>query len=248
MSRRVIASIEARMGASRLPGKVLMDLAGRPALGRMLDRVRQAETLDDIVIATSTAPADDAVAAWAEAEGVTVHRGSEDNVLERVLQAHRFMDSDVIVELCGDCPLIDPGVIDIAVERFAQGDCDIVTTTAPQSYPEGLDVEVFSRASLEVVAGDHGDDPEVREHVSIAFYRDRERWKLVSLRAPEELHRPEVRLLLDWPQDVVILARLIGTLEAKFGPDFTTRDVLLAVDAMGVAPVARQVDGSRTGH
>ena len=236
------------MGASRLPGKVLMDLAGRPALGRMLDRVRQAETLDDIVIATSTAPADDAVAAWAEAEGVTVHRGSEDNVLERVLQAHRFMDSDVIVELCGDCPLIDPGVIDIAVERFAQGDCDIVTTTAPQSYPEGLDVEVFSRASLEVVAGDHGDDPEVREHVSIAFYRDRERWKLVSLRAPEELHRPEVRLLLDWPQDVVILARLIGTLEAKFGPDFTTRDVLLAVDAMGVAPVARQVDGSRTGH
>lgn len=248
MSTRVIASIEARMGASRLPGKVLMDLAGRPALGRMVDRVRRAETLEDIVVATSDAPADDAIAGWAEREGIAVYRGSEDNVLERVLGAHREMKSDVIVELCGDCPLIDPEVIDIAVRRFAQGDCDIVTTTAPQSYPEGLDVEVFSRVSLETVAKEHCDDPEVREHVSVAFYRDRERWKLVSLRAPEGLHRPEVRLLLDWPRDAAFLTRLVGSLEAKVGPDFTTRDVLLAVDAMVGDPDARLADGSRTAH
>lgn len=239
MSVRVIASIEARMGASRLPGKVLMDLAGRPALCRMLDRVRQAETLDGIVIATSTAPADDAVVAWAEAGGVAVYRGSEDNVLERVLDAHRDMRSDVIVELCGDCPLIDPTVIDIAVRRFARGDCDIVTTTAPQSYPEGLDVEVFTLDALEEVARTCDDD-EVREHVSSDFYRNGERWRLVSLAAPEELHRPDLRLLLDWPEDLEFLSCLYARLDKEYGPAFTTADVLSIIDANGTASNKRR--------
>jgi len=232
---RVVASIEARMGASRLPGKVLMDLAGRPALSRMLDRVRRATTLDGIVIATSDAASDDAIERWAEAEGAAVFRGSEGNVLDRVLQAHRAQRSDVVVELCGDCPLIDPEVVDRAVTRFSEGDCDIVTTTAPQSYPEGLDVEVFRLAALEDIALRCGDEPETREHVSSEFYRDRARWRLVSLRAPDPLHRPELRLLLDWPADHAFLSTLCERLDDVHGADFTTADVLDMIDIEGEA-------------
>ncbi len=232
---RVVASIEARMGASRLPGKVLMDIAGKPALGRMLDRVRQATTLDSIVIATSDAASDDAIAGWAGGEGIEVFRGSEDNVLERVLQAHRMMCSDIVVELCGDCPLIDPDVIDRAVSRFRKGDCDIVTTTAPQSYPEGLDVEVFALSALEDVAARCGDDPKVREHVSSDFYSDKERWRLVSLKAPEPLHRPELRLLLDWPEDHIFLSAICNRLDDEHGANYTTAELIALIDAEGEA-------------
>ncbi len=238
---RVVASIEARMGASRLPGKVLMELAGRPALSRMLERVRQARSLDDIVIATTDNPADDAIVRWAEAEGVAVFRGSEDDVLDRVLRAQEKMGADIVVELCGDCPLIDPAVIDAAVARYARGDCDIVTTTAPQSYPEGIDVEVFALAALREVAASCR-DAEVREHVSLDFYRNK-RWRLVSLQAPPALRRPEVRLLLDWPQDPDFLSALCARLDALHGADFDTADVLALLDREGAAlghPVPRK--------
>jgi spore coat polysaccharide biosynthesis protein SpsF len=221
------------MGASRLPGKVLMELAGRPALSRMLDRVRRAKALDDIVIATSDAPSDDVIVRWAEAEGVKVFRGSEDNVLERVLQAHRALQSDIVVELCGDCPLIDPEIIDQAVARYREGDCDIVTTTAPQSYPEGLDVEVFALSALNEVAVRCGDDLDVQEHVSSGFYRDPERWRLVSLQAPEPLRRPGLRLLLDWPEDHAFLSALCERMDAEYGVNYTTTNLLELIDREG---------------
>lgn len=233
------------MGASRLPGKVLMELAGRPALGRMVDRVKQARKLDAVVIATSDAPGDDPIAQWAEGEGIEVFRGSEENVLARVLGAHRAAGSDIVVELCGDCPLIDPVVVDAAVERFLQGGCDLVTTTAPQSYPEGLDVEVFALASLEDVAA-RCNDAEVREHVSSDFYRNTDRWRLVSLEAPAALHRPELRLLLDWPEDLDFLADLYERIDREFGADFTTADVLSLVDQEGAVKPPVHIHDARS--
>ena len=115
------------MSSSRLPGKVLMDLRGRPALGRLLDRLRLCRQLDDIVLATTTAPADDALAQWAEGEGLQYHRGSEEDVLARVVEAHRMMGSDVIAEVTGDCPLLDPRIIDTAIGVFLANSCDVVT-------------------------------------------------------------------------------------------------------------------------
>ena len=230
---RVVASIEARMGASRLPGKVLMELAGRPALSRMLERVRKARSIEGIVIATTDNPADDAIVRWAEGEGVAVYRGSEQDVLDRVLRAQEEMGAEVVVELCGDCPLVDPAVIDAAVARYARGDCDIVTTTAPQSYPEGIDVEVFALAALRDVAA-HCDDAAVREHVSLDFYSNK-RWRLVSLQAPPPLHRPDVRLLLDWPEDRDFLSALCARLDSLHGAEFDTADVLALLDCEGAA-------------
>lgn len=223
------------MGASRFPGKVLADLAGRPALGRMLDRVRLARRIDDIVVATSVATADDRIEALAIREGMACYRGSETDVLDRVIRAQKMMNADVVVELCGDCPLIDPEVIDRAVRRFLAGDCDLVTTTAPQSYPQGLDVEVFTLAALEAVA-DSGPDDEVREHVSLAFYRDPARFRIVNLEAPHALERPGLRLLLDYPQDLPFLSAVYAVLDRTHGACFSTADLLALVDRKGFVP------------
>ena len=225
------------MGASRLPGKVLADLAGRPALGRMLDRVRLARRIDDIVVATSVATADERIKALAVGEGVACYRGSETDVLDRVVRAHKMMNADVVVELCGDCPLIDPEVIDRAVARFMAGDCDVVTTTAPQSYPQGLDVEVFTLAALETVAASDPDD-EVREHVSLAFYRDPARYRIVNLEAPPALARPGLRLLLDYPQDLLFLSGVCAALDRAHGPRFSIAELLVLIDREELAPFA----------
>lgn len=227
---RVVASIEARMNASRLPGKVLMDIGGRAALGRMLDRVRKCQTLDGIVIATTDRPADDAIAAWCRAEGVDCFRGSEDDVLARVAAAQAAMNSDVVVELCGDCPFSDPDVIDQGVATFLANEVDVLTTTQKQSYPAGIDVQVFRRAALQEVC-DTIRDPALREHVSLYFYEHPERYRVIHLAAPSALHRPEMRLLLDYPEDLAMLRAVFDRLAPSVGPDFAAAAVVTLLDA-----------------
>src|SRR3989344_6963298 len=117
---RVVASVEARMNSSRLPGKVLLDINGAPALTRLVHRLRRAQLLDDIVIATTTESADDAIATWGQREGVHIFRGSHHDVLQRVVDAHADMRSDIIVEVTGDSILLDPTIIDQGVKLFLE--------------------------------------------------------------------------------------------------------------------------------
>ena len=117
---KVVASIEARMGSSRLPGKVLKDIGGQPALTRLLRRLRHCKRLDSIILATTTSPKDDVLVAWAQKEDVSYYRGSEDDVLNRVVTAQQAADSDIVVEICGDCVLIDPSLVDMAIWTFLE--------------------------------------------------------------------------------------------------------------------------------
>jgi spore coat polysaccharide biosynthesis protein SpsF len=222
---RVVASIEARMGSSRLPGKVLADIHGQPALSRLLARLRMCDVLDDIVLATSTASEDDALAAWARENGVAVHRGSELDVLERVVGAHRALDSDVIVEVTGDCPLLDPEVITLGVETFLANDCDVVTNARVPSYPAGADVQVFRRADLEHVA-DTISDPAVREHVSLYFYENPEQYRIIHLIAPPSWRAPNQRLQLDYEEDLQFIRAVYARLEPRYGHAFTVPRIL----------------------
>jgi spore coat polysaccharide biosynthesis protein SpsF len=228
---RVVASIEARMSASRLPGKVLMDVAGAPALERLVRRLSRAESLDAIVLATTTNPADDALADWAEARRLPCYRGSEDDVLDRVVEAHRMMGSEVIVEICGDTPLLDPRVIDAAVNRFLKGDVDVVSNTAQLTWPQGIDAQVFRFDALENVAKTQN-DPAVREHVSLYFYEHPETYRIHHLTAPAEETRPDQRLQLDYPEDLELIRTVYTRLEPRLGDGFGTRDILdlLAAD------------------
>lgn len=213
------------MGSSRLPGKVLADIGGVPALGRLARRLRRARKLDGIVLATSTAPADDAVAAWAEREGVAVHRGSEDDVLERVVHAQRSQGSTVVVEITGDCTLLDPELIDMGVETFFENDCDVVCNVRKPSYPMGADVQVFRFAALEHVEKTIT-DPAVREHVSLYFYEHPELYRVLHLFAPPRWHDPTLRLQLDYEEDLRFIREVYARLEPAHGDGFGLEEIM----------------------
>ncbi len=230
MSQRVVASIEARMGSSRLPGKVLMDICGKPNLSRVVERLRACKRVDDVVLATSTDPRDDAVVAWAKKENVAVFRGSEDDVLQRVIDAQEFMKSDIVVEVTGDCPLLCPEVIDMGVATFFANSVDVVTNCREPSYPLGADVQVFRTKDLRWVA-DNIQDPPVREHVSLYFYEHPEKYKVFHLMAPPRWAEPKYRLNLDYEEDLRFIRSVYERLLPRFGGVFSLEDIMALLRA-----------------
>ncbi|MEN9558538.1 MAG: hypothetical protein RL141_907 [Candidatus Parcubacteria bacterium] len=189
------------MTSTRLPGKVLMPLAGTPALARMIDRLRHTSFLDGIVIATTTNATDDPIVALAERLGVGVFRGSEEDVLGRVVGAARSAKADIIVELTADCPLMDPRVVDRGITEFFEHPCDVAANVIRRSYADGLDVQVYATSLLASVA-EQTQDPLDREHVTRYVYQREGR--------PYRIHHwgidgayawPELRITLDERDD-----------------------------------------------
>lgn len=222
----VVASIEARMGSSRLPGKVLMDINGKPAMARLVDRLRATKTLDDIVVATTVHPADDLLVDWCSEYGVRCWRGSEEDVLDRVVQAHRMLGSDVVVEITGDCPLTDPQIIDLGVETFLAHDVDVVSNCGNLlTWPMGQNVQVFPLKLLAEV-NETIDDAAVHEHVSLYFYEHPERYKTINLLAPTRWRAPEWRMQLDYAEDLCLQNEVYARLEPQFGPNFGIEEVM----------------------
>lgn len=227
---RVIASIEARMSASRLPGKVLADVCGKPALSRLLSRLKRCKRVDGIVVATSINERDDAIADWAEFTGVPCYRGSEDDVLNRVLEAQRHMRAEVSVEICGDMILLDPDVVDEGIKTFIENDFEIVTTTFRPSYPVGVDVVVFGLKELEWVEK-HARDPEYREHVSLYFLHHPEKYKIFNLMASPSLAAPDLRFVLDYPEDLEFIRAVYSRLGPTYGDGFGLKEILELLQA-----------------
>lgn len=208
---RIVATIEARMRSQRLPGKVLLPAAGRPLLEHMVERLSRASHLDGIVIATTTDPSCDDIEALAHRLGVLCYRGSEDDVLQRVLDAARATEADVIVETTGDCPLIDPGVVDRVVAAFLTADVDYCSNLLGHTYPPGMDVQVFRRVVLEEVARST-DDAVDHEHVSIYIYEHPERFRLLDVPSGLDPSSALLRLTLDTPEDYVLIRTIIEEL------------------------------------
>ena len=226
---KVVASIEARMGSSRLPGKVLADIGGKPALTRLLERRRRCRHLDAVVLATSTNPDDDKLAQWADEQSIPCHRGSEDDVLRRVVEAHRKTRSDVVVEVTGDCPLLDPDLLDMGIEMFHANECDVVSNVHPVSYPQGVDVQVFKFAALETIE-QRIDDAAVREHVSLYFYENPDKYRILALISPRRWHAPNYRFQLDYPEDLAFIRAVYDRLEpAHGGADFGVEEILALI-------------------
>lgn len=171
---KTLAIVQARMSSSRLPGKVLMDIAGQPMLMRVIERVRKARTLDGIAIATTTDSSDDPIEQMCTEQGYPCYRGSQQDVLDRYYQAARIFSADVIVRITGDCPVIDPDIIDMTVKIFLKesGPGFVATRLPPpwhRTIPIGLDVEVVGFSSL-ALACKEADQPFHREHVMPFFY------------------------------------------------------------------------------
>jgi spore coat polysaccharide biosynthesis protein SpsF len=220
-----IGIIQARMGSTRLPGKVLENVGGRLVLARVVERARRASLLDTVVVATTTAPADDAIAEWCGREGVPCFRGSEDDVLDRYLGAAREFGADVVVRLTADCPLLDPGVIDLVIAAFAGEPCDYAANILEPTYPDGLDTEVFSRAALERAAAEAG-LPSEREHVTPYIRNHPELFVVRSVRGARDLSG--LRWTVDERQDLDLVRSIF---EALGDGDFGLDEVLALYDA-----------------
>ena len=221
---RIVASIEARMNSSRLPGKMAMPMAGEPVLGVLIDRLRLAAGLDHIVLATTDRADDDALEQIALDRGIEVHRGSEDDVLGRVRGALDQAKADVCVEITGDCPLVDPAIVSGLVREFlsTRGDhAYVANTTGPElGVPHGLDVQVFEADALRTIEQE-ANDAEAREHVSLPFYRADgvERWRPRFVASfPDELCR-RVWLSLDYREDYDLIREVHEEL-LPTGPDY----------------------------
>lgn len=225
---RICATIEARMTSTRLPGKVLAPCLGKPMLELMVERVRRVPSLDGIIIATTTNRTDDPVAALAERLGVGCWRGSEEDVLTRVLEAARAHRVDVVVELTGDCPLIDPEIVERVIQEYRHAGADYVSNVLTRSYPIGMDTEVFATNVLEDVAR-RTDDPVDREHVSVYIYRHPEIYTLGNVAAPPRCERPRLRLTLDTTEDLQVIRSVFEALYPA-NPEFSLADVLAFLD------------------
>lgn len=225
-SDRVVASIEARMGSSRLPGKMLMNIGDKPAIQHLVDRLRNCSTLDDIVLATSTNPSDDTLVNWAESYGVKTFRGSEDDVLQRVIDAHVYMKTDIIVELTGDCPFTDPDIVDIGVNTFLHNDIDYLTNCEVSSAPPGLYVQVFRLNSL-LKIGETIEDPAIREHVSLYYYENPTQYKIFNLVSSPKLKLPAgTRIYLDYPEDLDFLSAIYESFKSRENKNFNAEDIV----------------------
>jgi spore coat polysaccharide biosynthesis protein SpsF len=226
---RIVATVEARMGSSRLPGKVLMPAAGQPLLQILVDRLRRASHLTDVMIATTTSPGDDAIAELADTIGVPVFRGSENDVLGRVCGALDAADADVCVEITGDCPLIDPDIVDETISAYlATADTHpYVSNSDPyRSVPAGLDVQVFP---AEVLAhlNEETKDPDDREHVSFGFYRPEsgDRWNPRFIRHAACKGAEDLLVTLDYLEDYELIRRLHEDVSAAV-PRYGAADII----------------------
>lgn len=222
---KIVAIIEARMTSTRLPGKVLLPLAGKTVLGHLIERLRKSAYLDAICVATTTNQQDDAIEMLAAKEGVLCFRGSEADVLGRVVGAAQFAAADIIVEITGDCPANDPKVVDLAIEEFFAGDADYVSNFLTQTYPTGgFEVQVFRASTLEEVSS-LTEDPVDRTHVSYYIYMHPEKYRLRGLAASSGATAPDLRVVLDEPADYELISNLFEHLYPS-NPGFTVEDAV----------------------
>lgn len=224
---KIVAIVQARLGSTRLPGKVLMDVVGETVLERVVRRVERFTLVDDVIVATSTLHPDDAIAKECARIGVPVFRGSESDVLARFAGAAAETDADVCVRLTADCPLLDPGVSDKIISVFieADGAVDYASNKIPQSFPRGLDTEVFSRDALERAEREARERYE-RVHVTPYLYRHPEIFSLISVTS--EVDRADWRWTIDTAEDLEFVREIYSRLEGR--EDFSWEEVVALIE------------------
>ena len=221
---KIVATIEARMTSTRLPGKVLLEAAGKPMLEHLVNRLRAVPSINEIVLATTTNPDDDVLAAFANRVGIDCFRGSEDDVMGRVIGAAQSVGADVVVEITGDCPIIDPQIIEQTIRIYRSNSADYVSNAHIRSYPDGMDTQVFRLETLRQSAS-LTDEPLDHEHVTLHIRNHPELFSALHLVSPPETHWPELGLTLDTPEDYELLKRIIEHFEPT-DPLFSCRDAV----------------------
>lgn len=224
-NQRVVAIIQGRMSSSRLPGKILLDLDGQPMLDHVVERVRMAESVDEVIVATTTDPSDGPAAELCAQRGIPCERGSLYDVLDRFYQAAKAHRADVIVRVTADCPLVDPQLIDQTVRAFFDTGADFAANRLPppwkRTYPIGLDVEVCSFTALET-AWREAKAPHEREHVLPYLYETPGRFRVHVINADEDYGH--LRWTVDTPEDLEAVRGLFSLLGGR--RDLTWQEIL----------------------
>ena len=208
---RVVAIIQARMGSTRLPGKILKKVQGKTLLEIQLERLQQSTLIEQIIVATTTQAQDDVVVDVCKELAINFYRGSEEDVLSRYYEAAVAFDANVIVRLTSDCPLIDPVIVDEVIEIYArqQDTIDYVSNTLERTYPRGLDVEVFSFEALEK-AYEEAVLQRDREHVTAYFYSNPDVFKIDHVKGEQDYSH--FRWTVDTPEDCELIELILNEL------------------------------------
>jgi spore coat polysaccharide biosynthesis protein SpsF len=223
VSKCVVIIVQARMGSTRLPGKIMKPVLGKPMLSHQLDRLERCQYADEIVIATTTLSHEQPIIELVENRTSTkLFRGSEDNVLSRYYEAAKMFQADVIVRITSDCPLIEPSVVDQCIEMFLENDVDYVSNCHKRTYPRGLDTEVFSFSTLELAHKNATQDFQ-REHVTPFIWQQPERFKQGDIVDSED--HSDLRWTVDTPEDFELITRIYQAL-CPVNPTFGYQDIL----------------------
>jgi len=223
----VIAIIQARMGSTRLPGKILKEVNGNPLLFYQLERLKGSKLIDEIVIATTTKEQDNEIVTFCEQYGVSYYRGSETDVLSRYFNAAVKFNADTIVRLTSDCPIIDVEVVDKTIQYFLELDhCDYVSNTLERTYPRGLDTEVFTYIALEKAYKEAFLDRD-REHVTPYIYTNQDLFEVGFLK--NKIDYSNYRLTVDTEEDFELIKLIINAL-FKRNPNFTLIDIVTLME------------------
>jgi spore coat polysaccharide biosynthesis protein SpsF len=204
---RIILIIQARMGSTRLPGKIMLPLGETVVLDYSVTRCRMVERLEDVIVATSTLQADDAVADWCESNGVTCFRGSQDDVLSRYYECAKQIRPDYVIRVTSDCPFIDYDMINAIIDCMEQEQKDIVVHD--QEPPRGLWSEIVSFSALEYMHK-NGHEGRHREHVTYYAYEFPEKFTRHVYALPAEMKHSELRITLDTQDDYNMLQKVAG--------------------------------------
>ena len=210
--KRIIAIIQARMGSTRLPSKVLKEVAGIPLLKYQVNRVNKSILINDVVIATSDVREDDKLKRFCANNNIKCFRGSENDVLSRYYECANKFKANVIVRLTGDCPLVDPKIIDDVINLYFEKKADFASNTVPpktSTFPDGSDVETFSMEALER-AHMEVQDPKDREHVTFYFWKYNKRFKTAQL--TQEQDWSKYRFTVDYIEDLEVVEFIIKKL------------------------------------
>jgi spore coat polysaccharide biosynthesis protein SpsF len=235
--RNICVIVQARMGSTRLPGKVMKDIVGKPLLLHVLERIKRIETEDAIVVATTTVKEDDTIvdAVTTYDSKITIYRGSSQDVLDRYYRAAVHCKADVIVRITADDPLIDPKISNTVIETFLKNQCDYCCNNMPRTYPYGLDTEVFSFESLER-ARKKAHTPHEREHVTPYIRGNPDKFKLLNVKHTTDLSN--LRWSVDYPEDLAFVTEIYNRLYPE-NPTFSMEDIL---DVLNREPWLREMN------
>lgn len=217
---RTVAVVQARVSSMRLPKKVLAKIGPHIAISLLLERLKRSKAVDEIVVAVAEEPGCEELVDVLAASGIRHILGSKENVLDRVLKASRMLKAEVVVRITGDCPFIDPGILDMVVELRRSEGLDYASNVDPPTFPDGMDVEVFTMSTLEAAARLASSTHEF-EHVTPVM-RESGKFKTGNLASEEDLS--SIRITLDEPDDLVVLRKALGALNGR--NDFTLNDII----------------------